>query len=155
LGNQEQQDQDTLLAFYSHTSRASNSAIALTLAGMALFISILPFFTPLPILFRIFLASILYGAVVYGFIRIIEMNVQMQFLESMIRINEITLLQFINQTVPRFWRRTHRRFNQEQIQALQRDNWPLRRCFNPAHWIAIAIWTLIFMIAIYILLSTR
>lgn len=151
MENQERPEQAALLAFYSHTSRVFNSAVALTLASMAFYVSIfkslieLPEYMKTPINLAIIIACILYFAVLYGVIRIVELNNQIQLLESIIQINEDTLHQFINDTIPRF-RRMHRRFSQEELQLLRRGELPFLCKFNLAHLLAILIWTIIFVI---------
>lgn len=147
-GNQTPTNGDSLLAFYSHTSRVWNSAVTLTLGSAAFCVSILStqLFSLLTIDMRFILAFILYGAVIYGFFRIAEISLQLEFLESRIQTNGTTLLQFINQNVPR-WGGTHTRRTQEQIEELRRNNWrPLRSWLCRQHTTAIIGWTLIFAI---------
>jgi len=112
-------DQEALRAFYSHTSRVWNSAVTLTLAGAAFSATVMlsELFRSIPYFFRFIIGISLYLGVCYGFLRIVEIGVQLQFLERQIRLGRATsLLGYINQNIPRI---RHRRLNDEQAERLR------------------------------------
>lgn len=90
---------NSLKEFYSHTSRVWNSAVTITVAGVALSVAAMfsqPF-NSLLFLVRILLAVGFYLAIVFiGFYRIVELGYQLQFLETELKMNGVSLLEYIS-----------------------------------------------------------
>jgi hypothetical protein len=137
--------------FYSHTSRVWNSAVALTLTGVAISIATMlsssfPFrdvnlLDSIPI--GVPIGIIMYTAVVYGFWRVVELGCQLQFLETQIKMNGKTLLEYISGDVPRI--KFHKRLSLEKAKELEGKNITLKR-FAKQHWLGLVVWTALFML---------
>jgi hypothetical protein len=91
--------ENSLKEFFSHTSRVWNSAVTITMAGIALSVAAMftqPFIS-LPIFLRVLLVITFYlGIVFFGFYRILELGCQLQFLETELKVNDASLLEYIS-----------------------------------------------------------
>lgn len=99
----EEKEPNCLKEFYSHTSRVWNSAATLTMAGIALSIAAMltQTFRDMILDYRVGIAIVFYFGILYGFLRMVELGSQLQYLESQIKINNETLLNYVNHKVPR------------------------------------------------------
>jgi hypothetical protein len=117
--------ENSIKDFYSHTSRSWNSAVTITIAVIALSVTALfSLGNVSKILSAIFAVSSYIAVVYFGFYRIVELGCQLQFLETYLKVEDATLLEFVSGkkgdegNVPRLkW--TWKRMGVDEAQALK------------------------------------
>jgi hypothetical protein len=130
---------------YSHTSRVWNSAVTLLLAGMAFSLTVMfsDYFKALSDNLTILISVLIWGSGLFGFLRIVELGCQLQYLESQIILpSGLTLSQY-SEDIPRI--RALRRYNPAQAQQLRGINVQFTQ-FGWQHVIGLIIWTIIVVI---------
>jgi hypothetical protein len=133
---------DNLKDYYAHVSRVWNSAITMTMAGIALSVAAMftTAFNELSIILRIFFVIIFYLAIVFfGFYRIVELSCQIQFLETQLTVDGKTLLEYISGEdgkggkVPRVtW--LFKRMSIEEAKALEGKGRTIEICKTAPSW---------------------
>jgi len=144
--------QESIIAWYSHTSRIWNGAVSSTLAIISLFIASMSLIRTQFLqaileywlyVFAIFL--LFYLASFYLIVRIGEIGVQIQFLERRMKVNkETSLLSYVNDNLPRLgW--LHKRLSDDEIEKFSEEKKPytlfLRQCAN-----ILLLWTVAYVI---------
>ena len=141
-------DARALETYYSHTSRVFNAATTLMLAGMAFFIAILNPVKDLeinPILdIRPIILFIIFLAITYDIVRIVELNLQLQYLEYNILYKECNLHQFVNENLPRW--KIHKRSSEEEMINFphgKQSTLQIIKQFSGIHWLTLIFWIVI------------